>query len=226
MPDRTLLITGGLGALGRVVAEVAVRDGWRVVALDHGHHEDHAPDGVRVIGGVDLTDAGAARAAVEDAASEGLDALLNIAGGFAMEAASEGDGSAWVKMHAMNVTTAVNASRAAHSALARSKGAVVNVGAFAALAPASAGMGPYTASKAGVHKLTESLAAEWASDGIRVNAVCPSTLDTPANREAMPNADTSKWVHPEDLAAAILWLASPASAAITGALVPVTRGRS
>lgn len=221
----TLIVTGGLGALGRVVADVAVRDGWRVVALDHGHHEGDAPDGVRVIGGVDLTDAEATRRAFDRASEDGLDALLNIAGGFAMETASEGDGSAWMRMHAMNVTTALNASRAARAALAASKGAVVNVGAFAALGPAAAGMGPYTASKAGVHKLTESLAAEWAKAGVRVNAVCPSTIDTPANRKAMPKADPSTWVHPEDLAAAMLWLASPASTAVSGALIPVTRAR-
>lgn len=225
MNGRALIVTGGLGALGRVVSDVAVRQGWRVTALDHGHHEGEAPDGVRVIGGVDLTDAAATRAAVEQAAADGLDALLNIAGGFAMEAVGEGDGSAWARMHAMNLTTALNASRAAHAALAKGGGAIVNVGAFAALGPAGAGMGPYAASKASVHKLTESLAAEWAGEGVRVNAVCPSTLDTPANRAAMQDADATAWVDPEDLARVMLWLAGKDSAAITGALIPVTRGR-
>jgi NAD(P)-dependent dehydrogenase (short-subunit alcohol dehydrogenase family) len=81
-------------------------------------------------------------------------------------------------------------------------------------------MGPYAASKAGVHRLTEALAAEWKGK-ITVNAVLPSTIDTAANRTSMPNADFSKWVRPEELAEVILFLASDAASAVTGALLPV-----
>jgi len=85
-------------------------------------------------------------------------------------------------------------------------------------------MGPYAASKSGVHRFTESLAEEFKGRSVTVNAVLPSTIDTPANRTSMPDADFSKWVAPGDLAAVILFLASREAGAVTGALVPVTGG--
>jgi NAD(P)-dependent dehydrogenase (short-subunit alcohol dehydrogenase family) len=99
---------------------------------------------------------------------------------------------------------------------------VVNIGAASAI-NAGAGMGAYAAAKAGVHKLTESLAQELKGK-VTVNAVLPSILDTPVNRADMPDADFGKWVQPKDLAAVILFLASPEAGAITGALIPVTGG--
>ena len=87
---------------------------------------------------------------------------------------------------------------------------------------AAAGMGPYAASKAAVHRLTEALADELKDEGVRVNAVLPSIIDTPANRADMSGADFTKWVAPADLAAAILFLLSDEARAVTGALVPVT----
>jgi NAD(P)-dependent dehydrogenase (short-subunit alcohol dehydrogenase family) len=122
-------------------------------------------------------------------------------------------------MYAINLKTAVNASRAALPHLIESGGAIVNVGAAGAL-KAGAGFGPYAASKAGVFKLTESLAEELKGK-VRVNAVLPSVLDTEQNRRDMPKADPSKWVQPDDLAKVMLFLASDDARAITGALVPV-----
>jgi NAD(P)-dependent dehydrogenase (short-subunit alcohol dehydrogenase family) len=122
----------------------------------------------------------------------------------------------------MNVETAANATRAAIPALrASGSGRIVNVGANGAV-KAGAGMGAYAASKAGVHKLTEALAEELKADGVTVNAVLPSILDTPANRADMPGADVETWVKPDDLAAVILFLASERARAVTGALLPVT----
>ena len=124
-------------------------------------------------------------------------------------------------MYALNVLTALNASRAALPHLVASgAGRIVNVGAMGAL-QAGAGMGPYAASKAGVHRLTEALAAEWKGK-VTVNAVLPSTIDTPANRASMPKADFAKWVTPQELADVILFLASDAASAVTGALLPVS----
>jgi 3-oxoacyl-[acyl-carrier protein] reductase len=123
-------------------------------------------------------------------------------------------------MYALNVLTALNASRSAIPHLTASGSArIVNVGAMAAL-QAGAGMGAYAASKAGVHRLTEALAAEWKGK-ITVNAVLPSIIDTPANRASMPQADFGKWVRPQELAEVILFLASGAASAVTGALLPV-----
>jgi NAD(P)-dependent dehydrogenase (short-subunit alcohol dehydrogenase family) len=118
------------------------------------------------------------------------------------------------------VMTARNASHAALPHLSRSgSGRIVNVGAMGAL-QAGSGMGPYAASKAGVHRLTEALASEWKGK-VTVNAVLPSTIDTAANRASMPKADFAKWVAPSELAEVILFLASDAASAVTGALIPV-----
>ena len=84
------------------------------------------------------------------------------------------------------------------------------------------GMGAYAASKAGVHKLTEALAEELKADGVTVNAVLPSIIDTPANRSDMPDADFSRWVKAEELGAVIAFLLSPEAQCITGASIPVS----
>ena len=107
--------------------------------------------------------------------------------------------------------------------MASAGGRIVNIGAGAAI-KADAGMGAYTASKAGVHRLTESLAAELAGSNVTVNAVLPSIIDTPANRKDMPDADVGEWVTPQAITEVILFLASPAARAISGALIPLTRG--
>ncbi len=166
----------------------------------------------------------AAGAAIDAAADRfgGIDALLNVAGGFRWETLEAGSWETWHTLFKLNVLTATNASRAAIPHLKRSPaGRIVNVGANGAV-KAAAGMGAYAASKAGVHKLTESLAEELKADGVTVNAVLPSIIDTPANRADMPKANFAAWVAPADLAAVMLFLASDAARAVTGALIPVT----
>src|ERR1700738_4447525 len=223
MDGKVVVITGALGALGSVVADEAVARGARIANVDHAPTQVPAtPDRIE-FGGVDLTDAAQAKMAVDAAASHfgKLDALINIAGGFAFEAIGEGDPKTWQRMYALNVMTALNASRSAIPHLVASgAGRIVNVGAMGAL-QAGSGMGAYAASKAGVHRLTEALAAEW-KGRITVNAVLPSTIDTPANRASMPGADFTKWVTPQELAEVILFLVSDAASAVTGALLPVS----
>lgn len=222
MSERVIAITGGQGVLGRAVVEAALADGLQVAVIDHAGGRS-APDGVLELGSVDLTDPAAARAAVDAVVARfgRLDALLNIAGGFVWQTVDDAD-PAWARMFALNVTTALNASRAALPHLkAAAEGRIVNVGANGAL-KAAAGMGAYAASKAGVHRLTESLAEELKDTAVTVNAVLPSILDTDQNRRDMPDADPAKWVAPADLARVMLFLASPESRAMTGALVPVT----
>jgi NAD(P)-dependent dehydrogenase (short-subunit alcohol dehydrogenase family) len=222
MTRQVIAVTGASGALGKVVADIAAARGARVAGIDHAPSQDPATASRIELGGVDLTDALQAKAAIDTAAAHfgQLDALINIAGGFAYETIAEGDPRTWQRMYALNVTTALNAARAAIPHLtASSAGRIVNVGAMGAL-QAGAGMGAYAASKAGVHRLTEALAAEW-KGRITINAVLPSTIDTAANRASMPNADFAKWVTPQELAEVILFLASDAASAITGALIPV-----
>ena len=219
---RTLVITGGHGVLGRAVLEAARADGLNVAVVDHARGQT-APDGVLELGGVDLTDPAAAQQAMAAVAERfgGVDALLNIAGGFVWQTTDDAE-PAWDRMFALNLKTALNASRAALPFLKQSpEGRIVNVGANGAL-KAAAGMGAYAASKSGVHRLTESLAEELKATSVTVNAVLPSILDTEQNRKDMPDADPGKWVRPADLARVMLFLASPESRAITGALVPVT----
>ena len=147
-----------------------------------------------------------------------------IAGGaFAFETIADGDSKTWQHLYAINVTTALNASRAAIPHLVASgAGRIVNIGATGAL-QAGAGMGAYAASKAAVHRLTEALASELKGK-VTVNAVLPSTIDTPANRRDMPKADFATWVTAHELTNVILFLASDAASGVTGALLPV-RGR-
>ena len=220
--SRVIAITGGHGVLGRAVLEAALSDGLEVAIIDRTRGQA-TPEGVLDLGGVDLTDATAAdrtmAAAVERFGR--LDALLNIAGGFVWQTVDDPE-PAWSRMFALNLSTAVNACRAALPYLKASPdGRIVNVGATGAL-KAAAGMGAYAASKSGVHRLTESLADELKTTSVTVNAVLPSILDTEQNRKDMPDADPARWVQPADLARVMLFLASPESRAVTGALIPVT----
>jgi 3-oxoacyl-[acyl-carrier protein] reductase len=222
MEGKIVVVTGASGALGKVVVASALARGARVAAIDHAASAMKATPERIELGGVDLTDATEAKKAIDAAASHfgKLDALVNIAGGFAFETVAEGDPKTWLRMYALNVLSALTASRSARPHLpASGAGRIVNVGAMGAL-QAGAGMGAYAASKAGVHRLTEALAAEWKGK-ITVNAVLPSTIDTAANRASMPNADFAKWVRPEELAEVILFLTSDAASAVTGALLPV-----
>jgi len=225
MQGKVVVVTGASGALGKVVVEAALARGAKVAGVDHAASLIPAMTNRIELGGVDLSDPAQARVAIEAVAMQfgRLDVLINIAGGFAFEMVREGDAETWQRMFALNVLTALNASRAAIPHLAASTaGRIVNIGAMGAL-QAGAGMGAYAASKAGVHRLTEALAAECKGK-ITVNAVLPSTIDTPANRASMPQADFTNWVTPQELAEVILFLASDAASAVTGALLPV-KGR-
>jgi len=223
MDGKVIVVTGASGALGKVVAETALARGARIAGVDHASTRIPATENRIELGGVDLSDSAAARKAIDAIMAHfgRLDALVNIAGGFAFETVADGDPATWQRMYALNVLTALNASRSAlPHLLASGAGRIVNVGAMGAL-QAGSGMGAYAASKAGVHRLTEALAAEW-KGRITVNAVLPSTIDTPANRASMPRADFAKWVTPQELAEVILFLVSDAASAVTGALLPVS----
>ncbi|HYW61611.1 MAG TPA: 3-oxoacyl-ACP reductase FabG [Bradyrhizobium sp.] len=222
MQGKVVVVTGASGALGKVVAAAALKRGARLAGVDHAKAEvAGGPDRIE-LGGVDLSDAAQAGQAIAAVVARfgRLDVLINIAGAFSFETIADGDSKTWQRLYAINVLTALNASRAAIPHLvASAAGRIVNIGAIGAL-QAGSGMGPYAASKAGVHRLTEALAAELKGK-VTVNAVLPSTIDTPANRAAMPTADFTKWVSAEELANVILFLAGDEASAVTGALLPV-----
>jgi NAD(P)-dependent dehydrogenase (short-subunit alcohol dehydrogenase family) len=217
-----MVITGGFGALGSGLAAAAMAAGWKVALIDFAQTPP-AGQGAFAVGGVDLAEPAAAEAAFAKAAEHlgTLDALINVAGGFAWETVADGSLETWDRLYRLNVRSCLVASRAALPHLAKNRaGRIVNIGANAA-GKAALGMGAYAASKSGVARLTEALAEELKGQAITVNAVLPSIIDTPANRADMPDADHSAWVSPADLAAVILFLASGPARAVTGALVPV-----
>jgi len=225
-----VVITGAFGALGRAVAQAFETRGAQLALLDVA---PQPPTVVRaelgraplVFGGVDLTDLEATRRVMAATAMRfgGIDVLVNIAGGFQWEKLENGDPETWDQLYAMNLRTAVICCKTAlPSMLERGRGRIINIGAGAAASRAAAGMGAYTASKAGVQRLTESLSEEVKDRGITVNAILPGTIDTPRNRADMPDADFGRWVAPEEIAEVILFLASDAARAVTGAAIPVS----
>lgn len=166
------------------------------------------------------TDAGAA-AAVEAAAQGALAGLVNLAGGFAAGGRlHEAPGEVFEQQLELNLLTAMRLTRAALPKLVERGGSVVCVGTKAALEPFSGASG-YITSKAALLALVRALAIEYRDEGVRVNAILPSVIDTPANRESMPDADHSRWVAPAEIARVIRFLLSPESAPVSGALMPV-----
>ncbi len=221
------LVTGADGNLGRaVVAALKARGDTVIATALHAQALEAAfPGGdVQLLAG-DLTQAEDARRVVEAAlkAHGRIDALCHLAGGFAMgPAVHETADADWSHLFALNVDSLRHVAAAVVPAMRKAgRGTIVTVGANAAQR-GGAGMGAYSAAKAVVQRLTESMAAELKNDDIRVNSVLPSILDTPQNRSAMPDANPADWVHPDDLAQVIAFLSSDASRAIYGAAIPVT----
>jgi len=224
LSGKVLVVTGADGALGQAVAKTLRAYGAKLALISHaGLGKGNQVPGAWHYGGIDLTLEAAARSTMEQIARDAgrLDGLINIAGGFRWEKLSEGTIDSWDAMYKLNLRTAVVSCQAALPYLLRSPcGRIVNVGAMGAQ-KAAAGMGPYAASKAGVAQLTEALADELKDRGITVNAILPSTLDTPKNRLDMPQADFKRWVTLSEAAEVIAFLVSDKASAVTGALIPV-----
>jgi NAD(P)-dependent dehydrogenase (short-subunit alcohol dehydrogenase family) len=226
---QVVVVTGAFGVLGTAVARVFAKRGAQLALLDLSQQPPTALQeefGARhlFLGGVDLGEVESSRRAMAAAAMRfgGIDVLVNVAGGFQWETLHEGSVETWDQLYHMNLRTAVVGCKVALPALIeRGRGSIVNIGAGAAAGRAGAGMGAYAASKAGVQKLTESLAEELKDRGITVNAVLPSIIDTPRNRADMPDADVSRWVTPEAIADVVAFLASDAARSVTGAAIPV-----
>ena len=217
LEGKRLVVTGGAGVLGEAVARVACRHGAEVVLLDV------VPDFESDLGPsytVDLTDRDQVRACIEKIGR--FNGLANIAGGFDMgPSVYETSDEMWQSLFDINVTTLrCMLSESMPVLLAASPASVVNVGAYGALKGA-ANMGAYTAAKSTVMRITEALSEEVRQAGVNVNAVLPSILDTPRNRDDMPDADHEKWVTPDDLAEVVCFLSSGAARAVHGALIPV-----
>lgn len=231
MTGRVAIVTGGTGALGQAITTTLLGAGG-VVAIPYAVEEELAalqsrlaPDQrARLLAmAADVTDEAAVGKfvqAVRDRHGR-VDGLVNAVGGFAGGDLLSTTLAEWERMMALNLTSAVIACRATLPVMiAGGGGRVVNIASRAVLAP-SGGFIAYTVSKAGVITLTQALAQEVRKHRITVNAVLPSTMDTPGNRRAMPDADRSGWVRTEDVAHAVAFLLFEQAGAITGASVAV-----
>lgn len=224
--SKQVVITGAAGSLGRAVADAFGDAGAQLALLDIREdilQEIYGQRGAVLIA-VDLTDPGSVEAAVEKVVTQlgGIDVLANIAGGFTMgPRVHETELKDWDTMLDLNARSVFLTCRATlPHMLAHDGGKIVNIAARVAVA-GKANMAPYSVSKTAVARLTESLAAEYRADNINVNCIMPGTIDTPANRRDMPDADFSNWVPPSALADVVLFLCSDAARAIHGACVPV-----
>jgi NAD(P)-dependent dehydrogenase (short-subunit alcohol dehydrogenase family) len=228
---RVAVVTGAAGNLGLVTARAFHRAGARTVLVDR------SPDRLRLAfpdlagsddhflaGGVDLTDAAAVGRTVGEALRRfgRLDVLVNTVGGFrGGKPVHEDDVENWDFLFAVNVRTTLQCCRAVVPHMLRAgRGKIVNVASRGALT-GDGGYGAYSAAKSAVVRLTESLADELKGAGVNVNCVLPGTIDTPQNREERPTADHTKWVEPDAVTDAILFLASNAARAVNGAALPV-----
>lgn len=223
---RSVIVTGGFGVLGQAVAEAFAALGDKVARIDFAPAAARPLAGSLDIGGVDLTDPDSTRNALAQVSAThvGVDVLVNVAGGFTWETLEGGSIGSFSRMHAMNLLTNATITQLALPELKKSAaGRIINIGAGGAV-KGGMGMAPYAASKSGVHRLTEALAEELAGTSVTANAILPSIIDTPTNRADMPDADTSTWVSPAAVAKVIVLLASVEAGAISGALVPVSRG--
>lgn len=238
---RTTLVTGGGGGLGRPVVAALLQAGARVHVPTFGEAEveallevgratrrgeaggegaDEVHPGLTLHEGVDLTDAEAVEGLVGRIPP--VELLLNLAGGFAMAPLHQTEAEGWEGMMAMNARTAFLVSRAVLPAMREAGfGRIVCVSALPALRGGAAEMGAYGASKAAVLHLVEVLAREGRSHGITANAILPEIIDTPGNREAMPDADRSGWIAPEAIARVLLFLLSEEGGIVTGAALPL-----
>jgi NAD(P)-dependent dehydrogenase (short-subunit alcohol dehydrogenase family) len=223
---QTAIITGGTGGLGSAVVERLLGDGWRVVVpwIVERELERVKDTGCELVK-ADLFEADAVKAVVAKATEDGeapLRGLVNLVGGFAMggrvhETAIE----EFEKQFRLNLRPTYLMIQATVPAMVESGGgSIVCVGTRAAVQPFSGAAG-YIASKAAVIALASAVAAEYKNDRVRCNAILPSVIDTPANREAMPKADHEKWVKPAEIAGVIAHLLSEDSAPTSGAAIPV-----
>ena len=222
--DRTVMVTGAAGNLGRAVAQAFADLGASLVLVDL--KKGDLQDGERrLVLSANLLDQENVREAVEKALQrfKQIDVLCNIAGAFrGGQPVHEISDQDWNFLFDVNARSVLNTARAVVPVMLKSGGGkIVNVGAYAAQ-KGVARMGAYVASKSAVIRLTETMAAELREKNINVNCVLPTTIDTLENRAAMPQTDPRRWVAPEDLARAIVFLASDSARAIHGAALPVT----
>jgi NAD(P)-dependent dehydrogenase (short-subunit alcohol dehydrogenase family) len=229
LSESVVLVTGAAGNLGSAVARAVARQNARIVLADMQHDPLHVlameiGGETLIVDGADVRTAeGCARLVAEAEAKFGrVDALANTVGAFKTTDVAAGAAADWDFLMGLNALSVLRLSEAVLPGMrARGHGRIVHTAAGAA-ARSFAGSSVYSASKAAVMRIAEAISDENKTLGITCNCIAPGTVDTPQNRAAMPNADFSLWVSPDDIAAVFAFLLSPEAGAITGATIPVT----
>ncbi len=224
MKDKVVLITGAKGGLGTHVTQRFLTAGATVVGTSRSISQEDFPQPNFVALPVDFTKAVAVRDAIESVVARfgKLDVLVHVLGGFAGgPTVAETDDATWEQMRDLNLTSAFYVLRAAIPHLRKSgQGRIVVIGSLTAVEP-HAGLGAYVTFKAALTTLVRTVALENKDAGLTANVVLPGTMDTPANRKAMPAADFSKWVQPNDVADLVLYLADEKATHISGTAIPI-----
>lgn len=229
LASKVVVVTGAAGNLGTAVVDVFSENGAKLALLELDATRLQSSlkpsDNILVMGNADVTNAESVQTAIDAVKKHfgTIDILVNIAGGYrAGKPVHETDVDTWDFMMNLNAKSVFLMGRAVAPIMLTGGhgGAIISVGATPGL-EGGKGSAAYSASKAAVFRITESMAKELKADGIRVNAVYPNMIDTPQNREAMPDADFSKWVQPSSIAGIIAFLASDEARDITGALIPI-----
>jgi NAD(P)-dependent dehydrogenase (short-subunit alcohol dehydrogenase family) len=227
MKDRVVLITGAKGGLGSFVTNTFLDAGAFVVGTSRSISQSDFPIATFLAESVDFTKPADVNKLVEKVVSQfgRMDILVHVLGGFAGgKTVAETDDATWEQMRDLNLNSAFYVLRAAIPHLRKSgSGRVIAIGSLTATEP-HAGLAAYVTFKSALAMLVRSVAVENKDAGVTGNVILPGTMDTPANRKAMPNADFTKWLQPQDVANLALWLADTNAGHITGAVIPIDGG--
>jgi len=221
---KVVIITGASGGLGAVVTKAFLDNGAKVVGVDRSEHSKNPDHPALTHFAVPLENSEAVSKLIEDVLQMygRIDAVVHLVGGFAGgQRIDEATDETWEQMIGINLRPTWVLTRAVLPIMRNAgKGSIVAIGTSAALNPVAT-LGAYGASKAAVISLIRTIAEENREFGIRANVVSPNTMDTPANRTAMPTADPVKWVQPANVASLLVWLVSDAGAEVNGAVIPL-----
>jgi NAD(P)-dependent dehydrogenase (short-subunit alcohol dehydrogenase family) len=224
MKGKVVLVTGANGGLGSHVTQALLDAGANVVGVSRKiQQSDFDSPAFTALPAEIATPGGAKNVADKVVARFGrLDIVVHTVGGFAGgQTVAETDDATFQQMFELNLNSTFYLLRAViHVMRKTGNGRIIAIGSRAALEP-GAGIGAYSASKAAMVSLIRTVALENKDAGITANIILPGTMDTPANRRAMPNADVSKWVQPANIASLITWLAGDAAKDVNGAVIPV-----
>lgn len=224
MQGKIVLITGAKGGLGTDVTKAFLAQGATVVGVSRSIQPSDFPSPNFTAIPADITQSKLTSELVERVVAKfgRIDVLVHVAGGFAFSNIHDTDDDTWAKMLNLNLASGFYIAREVVRTMRKgSGGRLIAIGSLAATEP-HAGLGAYVATKMALTALYRTIALENADKNITANVIMPGTMDTPANRSAMPDADPSKWVQPVDVAKIAVLLASDAGALINGATIPIS----